>query len=520
MNPSITDEYTIGAVAGISSYLKNRIIIKVLAQCSVLSYHNLGIGNEVEKMFKEFSIKNYRAIDEQGLDLSLSPLTILVGPSGSGKSSFLEAVALTAQSAIEDPSRYDLVLNGSIIDIYGGLTRQYNIGKEIYNAKDVLRKLSTGFEIRIDEERWNQSGFANSPPPIIKNATTWPPNTFSYSWGRKGTDGSWKACWSHVFSVDGMRCFEIETSATDDGAPGSYITKLRLGDLSEYCGETVNLGIDFERVLHEGLASNSLINSIPTSHPQVLEIFKTSLSFLQFIRKELLAQLNKTSFLSGLRGKQLLKSESGTESGRIGQHGELAKRLLVSQRARRHPAYQKLQKWASRFNLHEIDSSLVDSNEISISFLDKATNSILEIESGAAGSIQGLLIATQILLAEPGCCHLVEEPEIHMHPQFEAELALLFANAIELGQQIIVTTHSEILISAIANAVRSKRIPSGQVSIWHLERSSTGKIENKNVEISEKGNIDGWISSFRQIEEKLFDEWTQALPVAQKKDSY
>jgi len=46
--------------------------------------------------FVKVMIKNFKCINE--LLIELSPLTVFVGPNGSGKTSILEAIALFAQS--------------------------------------------------------------------------------------------------------------------------------------------------------------------------------------------------------------------------------------------------------------------------------------------------------------------------------------------------------------------------------------------------------------------------------------
>ena len=50
-------------------------------------------------MLSRVVIKNFKSIGEPGVDLALKPLTLLVGPNGGGKSSILEAIAVTAQQS-------------------------------------------------------------------------------------------------------------------------------------------------------------------------------------------------------------------------------------------------------------------------------------------------------------------------------------------------------------------------------------------------------------------------------------
>jgi predicted ATPase len=69
-------------------------------------------------MFNHIHLKNFKSI--RTLDLELSPLTVLAGLNGSGKSSVLQAIALIKQSIDEDHSCAQLVLDGPIVSLgYG-----------------------------------------------------------------------------------------------------------------------------------------------------------------------------------------------------------------------------------------------------------------------------------------------------------------------------------------------------------------------------------------------------------------
>jgi len=61
---------------------------------------------------RSVSVQNYKAIGPGKLDLELAPITILVGKNNAGKSSVIEAIALTAQSALADPGHLECVLSG------------------------------------------------------------------------------------------------------------------------------------------------------------------------------------------------------------------------------------------------------------------------------------------------------------------------------------------------------------------------------------------------------------------------
>lgn len=100
-----------------------------------------------------------------------------------------------------------------------------------------------------------------------------------------------------------------------------------------------------------------------------------------------------------------------------------------------------------------------------------------------------------------------------MHPQFEHSLAKLFAESVSGGRQLILTTHSEVLVAALGNAVRNRTagLTADRVAVWHLDRNQDG-VSAKRISVSDKGYLYGWVKSFADVEENLFHEWAAGLP--------
>ena len=59
----------------------------------------------------------------------------------------------------------------------------------------------------------------------------------------------------------------------------------------------------------------------------------------------------------------------------------------------------------------------------------------------------------------PGDVLVIEEPEVHLHPEKQVALARLFARMIRSGIRLVITTHSEWLLETIANLVRLSSLP-------------------------------------------------------------
>ncbi len=70
------------------------------------------------------------------------------------------------------------------------------------------------------------------------------------------------------------------------------------------------------------------------------------------------------------------------------------------------------------------------------------------------GLSYALPIIVALLTAEPNALLLIENPEIHLHPQGQAALAQLIARTAQTGVQIIIETHSDHIINGVLRATK------------------------------------------------------------------
>ncbi len=82
---------------------------------------------------------------------------------------------------------------------------------------------------------------------------------------------------------------------------------------------------------------------------------------------------------------------------------------------------------------------------------------------------------------EPGDTLIIEEPEAHLHPGAQADMAVILARLVRAGVKVIITTHSDWLLQEIGNLVLEGQIDkeidgSGswllqeEVGIWHFQK--------------------------------------------------
>lgn len=128
------------------------------------------------------------------------------------------------------------------------------------------------------------------------------------------------------------------------------------------------------------------------------------------------------------------------------------------------------------------------------------------------GSRQILTIITNLLWCEPGSIFLIEEPEISLHPEAQVKVCELFAVAIAQRKQIIATTHSHFLLSALGIPVQEGRLRPEDIAVYHIEKKPDSGTVAERLLVNEKGYIEGWIPSFADVERRLLKEWIKTVP--------
>ncbi len=120
--------------------------------------------------------------------------------------------------------------------------------------------------------------------------------------------------------------------------------------------------------------------------------------------------------------------------------------------------------------------------------------------------------------ATPGSTIIIEEPEAHMHPAMQVHFMTAIARIVAAGVRVLMTTHSEWILSALANIVRASELSdqrqedpaegavlhSASVGAWLFEPGDAG---SKTTEIpldSESGMYD---AGFPDVSRALYNDW-------------
>ena len=99
-----------------------------------------------------------------------------------------------------------------------------------------------------------------------------------------------------------------------------------------------------------------------------------------------------------------------------------------------------------------------------------------------------------------GTRFLLQQPEVHLHPKAQAELAsLLVEFAMNgKGQNYLIETHSDYIVNRIAVEIRRKRISPDNVSLVYHE-SKNRSVQIHNIEFDEQGNLTNAPKGYRKF---------------------
>ncbi|MGO4420267.1 DUF3696 domain-containing protein [Streptomyces sp. MCAF7] len=100
---------------------------------------------------------------------------------------------------------------------------------------------------------------------------------------------------------------------------------------------------------------------------------------------------------------------------------------------------------------------------------------------------------------------LLENPEAHLHPQGQTQMATLAAAAAAQGAQVIIETHSDHVINGVRLAVKQGRITPRQ-AVFHYFRGDGTGVEVVSPRIDSDGMLDQWPTGFFDELENTLDQ--------------
>ena len=183
----------------------------------------------------------------------------------------------------------------------------------------------------------------------------------------------------------------------------------------------------------------------------------------------------------------------------IGQEGEKAISALLSGRIRNLSIDEQILNWLQRleliesYNLRPLSDTGRDYEFLVKQYKDGPEVRLTDVGFGVSQILPVIVLCYYV---PEGSILILEQPEAHLHPKVQTELADVLIDAVtNRNIQIILESHSEYLLSRLQRRIAEKEIASVDTALYFCEIRD-GTSEMKPLDVDEYGNIRNWPQDF------------------------
>ena len=183
----------------------------------------------------------------------------------------------------------------------------------------------------------------------------------------------------------------------------------------------------------------------------------------------------------------------------VGQYGEKTIPALLSSRIRKRSIESQIVEWLKQLELiHSYEIPPVTDAGKSYECLVKQYKDGPEVPltDVGFGVSQVLPLIAQCYCVPEGSILILENPEAHLHPKAQSELADVFIDVVKNRNiQIILESHSEHLLLRLMRRIAEEEISADQTA-FHFCQINDGISKAEQLKVDEYGNISNWPPNF------------------------
>lgn len=462
-------------------------------------------------MIESIQIQNFKSLCVTPR-IPLKPVVLLIGPNSSGKSSLFQAILALKQTIMSRDVETPLLLREKYVPL-GSF-------RDMVFAKETSRKMEFALDLGVGRAgRLIRSG--RLFPPFVSKQTE---RAFAEEFGFKLLDAFRMKRIGIQISIGYSP--KQEKIFVDRYQLYLYLPKRKKIPIIDVKtrGSTVEISLPLIRLTKN---QESILREIfrrekfyfilgPWGYRGAGLLFRSSVRRLLFrmvaevtrIAPLVLQEcMDKLIYLGPLREyPHRVYTSTGETPSDVGLRGELAAQVLSRDIiSRRYKLYKKAKEWLSKFNIAiDLDLRTFEKEPGIYQFLmkDPFTGLMVNIADVGFGASQILPLIIEGFYSPPESLMLVEQPEIHLHPRIQAELADLILDIVREGKNIVVETHSEHLMMRFQRRVAEGTLDPENLSIYYFSSSRNGSLVRK-IEINRLGQLTNLPEGF--FEEDLLE---------------
>lgn len=409
-------------------------------------------------MFTSLKLKNFKAWRDSG-EISLAPVTLLLGSNSTGKSSLIQSLLLLKQTVTSPDRSIHLNLGGDEVNDY------FNFG----HFNDVLTQGATPRQFEITFE------FGQ---PTVRRRTT--------EITRHGSFSATYAMNSSGAAVTQECCLEGKNRSfcavrRDKGAYSIYV-----GDESQ------------PREKSRAFAPERSI-ALPS---EALQLLGQDGGYAQDLSLAIRRELENIAYLGPLRRKPERDYVwNKTRPGDLGIDGfgsinALFSSAFIKAKDDGEDIIAGVSKYLARMGVAERLEVRQLGHSTRYEIVVHRDGVEANLRDVGIGISQVLPVLTLAYYAPVGSTILLEEPEIHLHPLAQSVLAELFVEiSKERKVQFIVETHSEHLFRRMQTLLAKEKVTLKNCAMYFVERNGADA-KLLRLEANEYGTINNWPPKF------------------------
>ena len=409
---------------------------------------------------RNIKIKNFKCFSEK-VDLELGKITLLTGANSTGKSSFMYSF-LGAMQSPQFPFVYSV--NG----------RYVNMGdfSEIVYSHDKNLQIEVGFTLEENEEN-------------LDIVTTWANGTINDQPELVSYEAHYKSFDLYVIPNTNGNSNEylitFEYKPKQQLFPSSQRSRnLILADIYRLAEEYKAFhGIDISDDLIAGLDESTKVSNVVLlvednsltcpDNPRALMAYSMIGGLIREKLKRFKQQMN---FISSYRlaGERFYLEESLVD-GKILPSGKGFVNQLLNWRERNRERYEAMVVALRGMGvLYDIEPMRIEGGQFKVGVTVHKDGPSASLSDVGFGISQLLPVIVGDVELGDGSTLFSAQPEIHLHPNAQANLADYFIKQIDHGKNYVIETHSEYLLNRIRLAVVKGNLKADDIRVYYLSQ--------------------------------------------------
>ncbi|MCY4465737.1 MAG: DUF3696 domain-containing protein [Chloroflexi bacterium] len=434
-------------------------------------------------MLRRMSLTNFKCWRK--LDVELAPITLFFGTNSSGKTAILQSLLMLKQTVIRYDNNVHLNLGASRRD-YLALG---NYREMIFNH-DERRELEMGLKWILDERGIEELKIARWVEADLLRDSPYPEYQIGYEsiWRLNGAVYTKSVAYELIEDGQTLHLFKSRRRPDKQYKMTHYV----MSDADSFYAPGL-----YDETISPGLEGGFLITG---SSP--FQLTNSDITIVaRLVAFQLAVIMGRMQHIGPLReSPSRIYEWNDSDPFTIHPDGANAMQMLIAAAREESDLLPQVEHGLQSLGLvHKFSVEPIDKDKQIYKAAVKFFDSKSALSDVGFGVSQVLPVVTLLFSAPQGSIILLEQPELHLHPNAQAALADLMLHVAETrGLQLIVETHSEHLLRRFQRRIAENQsgfVTPDNIKMYFCQPGEDGSTATE-IDISRFGQISNWPEKF------------------------